>query len=125
MIKYDKLKNIDNEETYFDFKCTECSADGLKKDVFNIKPIGKSWKPDYTNNSDIKNLQFRKSLDALPTLRGAIELTIKEGCTPTNLSICCNSCNSEVNYYEKINISDIRKWMNKHLAKYMDLRKRD
>ena len=122
MIKYDKLKNIESEEIYFDFNCTECNTSGLKKDVFNIKPLGKSWKPDMVDNSDIKNIQLRKSLNELPTLRESIEIVIKEGVNSQNLSIYCNNCNSEVNFYDKINISNLKKWMNKHLPKYMDLR---
>jgi len=122
MIKYDKLKNVEVEEKYFDFKCSNCGADGHKKGVFDIKPLNISWRPDFIDNSDIKNSYIRKKLDELPTLRQAIEIALKDNLDARNITIVCNNCNMGVTFYDKLNVSDVRKWMNKHLPKYMDLR---
>ena len=122
MIKYDKLKNVEVEEKIFDFKCDNCGADGFKKGVFDIKPIDISWKPDFVDNSDIENVKYRKYLDNLPTLREAIELSMKENLGAKKISVVCKNCDMCVSFNGKLSISDVRKWMNKHLPSYLDLR---
>lgn len=122
MIKYDKLKNVEVEEKTFDFKCDSCGADGFKKGIFDIKPLGVSWRPDFIDNSDIKNIGIRKYLDSLPTLRKAIEQSMKENLGSKNISVVCKNCNMCVSFEGKLKTSDVRKWMNKHLPNYIDLR---
>ena len=122
MILYDKLKNISTGEKTFDFICTVCKCDGMKKGNFEITPLNIAWRPDTVDNSDIKNVALRKGYDALPTIRKAILKSIEGTEDCSNVNIMCNVCNTLLNVYDKTNISDFRKWLNRNHKEFLDLR---
>jgi transcription elongation factor Elf1 len=122
MLKYDKLKDLETEEKYFDFHCPYCNADGNKKGIFDITPIDVSFKPDRIDNSDIMNNTVRTYYNRLPTKRKAILDNAREA---YKLMFTCNKCNQKFLVYDKIEISDIKKWISKNTEFYLDLRPRE
>ncbi len=125
MIIYDKLKNVKTDETKFDFICPSCGVNGMKKDIFEIKPIGISWKPDFVDNSDIENIPLRKAYDRLPILRNAIMVALGKNESGGSLSIHCNKCKTYIVPTQKVIMADLRKWINRNLPYFMDLRKKE
>ncbi len=122
MIKYDKLKNMDTEEIFFDFKCPYCKVDGKLKGNWKLTPIGISWKPDHVNNSNIRNEQGRKLYDSLPIFREAIMKAQNQVIKGTRISIHCLKCNNSIIPIGKIDSMDVKKWCNNNLDYFMDLR---
>jgi len=122
MIKYDKLKNLDIEEESFEFICPYCEVNGMKKGMWDIKPINIAWKPDMIDNSDIENQMIRIQLNALPTLRQAILEASTKAVEGKYITIKCNSCNQHVPVYDKISVSEMRKWLNRNMEQFLDLR---
>lgn len=121
MILYDKLKNIKTEEEKFTFICPNCKANGMKKGVFNIKPLGVSWKPNIVDNSDLPD-NIRRFYNSLPTMKEAIVIACNKNSETSNIVIHCNKCNTSVPVYEKIDLPLIRKWLNKNISYVLDLR---
>jgi len=122
MVLYDKLKDIKTEEDFFDFNCPNCKVNGMKKGIFDIKPIGISYKPELVNNNDIKNNYLRKCYASLPTLKQAIFLAVGRNNCSKNLSFYCNTCEKHINVYKKVKTTEIRKWINRNLFDGLDLR---
>ncbi len=122
MIIYDKLKDVETDENKFDFICTECGANGMKKGIFEIKPKGVPWAPDYIDNSDIKNPQIKNYYNKTLNLRKAIESVFLNNTeNQLSLDIYCSKCKMHLSIYEKIDLPLMRRWMNKNLPKYLDL----
>ena len=122
MVIYDKLKNMETEERRFDFMCPHCGINGMKKNGFTITPIGISWKPDMIDNNDIENKQYRDGYNKLPNKRNAIFIAHGKHENGSNLIIECSQCKKIIPVYDKIKQTDLRKWANKNLPFYMDLR---
>lgn len=121
MVLYDKLKNIKTEEKKFDFICPTCGANGFKKDVFTIKPLGISWRPDNIDNSDLSDSP-KKVYNSLPSLQQALLLACNKNNELVNLIIECNKCQNAISVYDKIDLPMIRKWINKNMNIGLDLR---
>jgi uncharacterized protein YbaR (Trm112 family) len=121
MVIYDKLKNMETEEEYFDFICPECNSNGLKKNVFTVKPLNISWKPDFQKNEDIQNPVMRDGYSKLPTLRQALLLAGNKNNDTQDVLIICNKCNNALSIPQKIPMNLLRKWINKHNEEYLDL----
>ena len=122
MIKYDKLKNLDVDEEKFKFSCPSCKINGMKKGVWEVKPINIPWKPDFVDNTDIVNDDVRIQMNNLPTLRQAILEACNKAVEGKFITIKCLNCNNFVPIYNKMDVSEMRKWLNRNLEQYLDLR---
>jgi hypothetical protein len=122
MIVYDKLKNVEQFEDVFDFKCTRCNKNGLKTKCFTIKPINVSWKPSQTqDNSDLKNDFLRKGYDALLTYPQALIEAYTNAKDNKGLLFICE-CGNAFTVYEKMLMKDLKLWISKNVPFVMDLR---
>ncbi len=123
MIKYDKLKNMKTEEKHFDFICPTCNANGMKKGVFNIKPIGTSWRPNEVDNSDLIDILSIKQYDSLPTLKDALILSLKRD-NNNGISVYCTKCEKHISIFDKITLPSLRRWITKNIPFFLDLGKK-
>lgn len=84
MLKHDKLKLLPTENSYFEFKCPHCKADGFKKGNWTIVPVGVAWRPDLVDNSDLKEanvdgklMKLNEKYNKLPVLREALVMACR------------------------------------------------